>query len=96
MVLTYVIDVYPETDYETLMAEAQRHLSKEQGDEAMTIAQQLEQRGMQQGMQQEKFMIAKKLLKLNTLKLDDIAQATDLSIEELKKIQQQELEIITH
>lgn len=92
MILKYVIDVYPEANYETFIAETKHYLSKELGDEAMTIAQQLEQRGIQQGMQQgmqaEKYIIAKKLL-IKGVAENLIAETTDLKPTEIKKLKEE-------
>jgi predicted transposase/invertase (TIGR01784 family) len=58
-------------------------------EDIMTAAQQLEQRGMQQGMQQEKLHIAKNMLSKLHLDMQTVAQATGLSEEELMKLQQE-------
>ena len=54
-------------------------------EDAMTIAQQLRQEGLQQGMQQEKYQIARNLL-LCGIDRDVIKQSTGLSDEELAKV----------
>lgn len=52
MIIRYMVDVYPNADYEALVTGIKRYLSEDLENEAMTIAQQLRQQGVQQGMQQ--------------------------------------------
>lgn len=44
------------------------------------------QQGLQQGLQQSKLDIAKNLLSIKSMNLEDIAKATGLTVEELKKL----------
>ena len=52
------------------------------------ISQGLEQ-GLEQGSKQEKIEIAKNLLKLNTISIDDISKATGLDIDTLNELSKQ-------
>jgi len=100
----YVVDEFKHGDMDLFLDEVKIHLSKELGDEAMTIAQQLRQEGMQQGVQQgiqqgmqqgirqgmqfEKCEIAKKLL-MQKMPVGLIAEATDLTIAEVKALRKE-------
>lgn len=96
MVIRYVVDVFPDANYDALIAGTERYLSKELGDEAMTIAQQLEQRGMQRGRLEGKIEgklegkiessreIAKNMLLMNEFSVETIAIVTHLSVDEVK------------
>jgi predicted transposase/invertase (TIGR01784 family) len=61
----------------------------ERKEDIMTAAQQLEQRGMQQGMQVKSVEIAKNMLSKLHLDIQTVAQATGLSEEALMKLQQE-------
>lgn len=80
--LRYVVDTFTNSSYEEFAEEAKKHLSNELGEKAVTIAQQLEQRGAQQ----QKHIIASNLLLMNTMKFDEIAKATNMTVEELKEL----------
>ena len=54
----------------------------------MTIAEQLRREGIQQGMQHEREQIAIKLLMLG-MPIEKIAQLTNLSAEEIRKLELQ-------
>lgn len=94
MVMRYVIDVYPEASYDIFVEEARRYLSEETGGEAMTIAEQLEQRGMQQGMQQSQRKVAKSML-MDSFPESSVVKYTGLSVEVINTIKA-ELQSSTH
>ena len=56
--------------------------------EAMTLAQAFRQEGMQQGMQQEKYAIAKNLM-AKGLSKNLIADATGLSVDEIRLFEEE-------
>lgn len=89
IILTYIMNVFDKADASVFREETQRYLSKELGEQAMTIAEQLRQQGMQQGlqagMQQEKYIIARSML-LDQMPLDVICKHTTLGVEEVKKL----------
>ena len=76
---------YKNASYDVLIEKIKQYLSNELEDEAMTIAQQLEQRGVEK----EKSIIAKNLLTMKVLDLEKIAEATNLSINQLKQLQEE-------
>jgi predicted transposase/invertase (TIGR01784 family) len=76
-------------------------ISDERGVNIMTIREVLElrgeqrgiEKGMQQGMQEERFLIAKNLLATQQLSIDDIAQVTGLTLNQLESMQLESLDI---
>jgi len=98
ILIHYVVDEFKHGNMDLFLNEVKIHLSKELGDEAMTIAQQLRHQGMQQGMQQGMHLktseIAKKLL-MQKMAVKLIAEATDLTIAEVKALKK-ELEPTKH
>ena len=98
IMMMYVAHAFINGDVILFVKKIQQHLSKELGDEAMTIAQQLRNEGMQQGMQQgirqNSHEIAKKLI-LKGLDEEFIAETTGLRVEEIRKLKK-ELEPTKH
>lgn len=94
-VLKYLLEVVPDSNPSEFEEAVRNYFAGQMGEDIMTAAQQLRQQGMQQGMQQEQHHIAKNLLAMNALKFEDIAKATGLSAEALRKIKI-ELESTTH
>ena len=85
IVLNYVVDVFPSGNYEQFTEMAQTYLSKELGEEAMTIAQELKQQGIQQGIQQESQKTALRMLD-EKCDIQLISRVTHLSQEEIKRL----------
>lgn len=92
MLLKYLVDINPTANYEIFVEQTKNYLSKELGEKAMTIAEQLERRGMEKGIQQgieqglakKSKEIARNLLLLGELSIESISVVTQLSIEEIQ------------
>ncbi len=69
-------------------------VTKTTGDAVMTLSQQLKQEGIQQGIQQEKLMIAKSML-LDKMPIETISKYTTLTVDEINKLKK-ELKPTTH
>jgi len=82
MLLKYVMNVYREADTQTFVDKAQHHLSTALGEEAMTIAQQLRQEGMQEGTQ----AMALRLVMEDGMPVERAANLANLSVESLQAI----------
>lgn len=102
-ILTYVMNIFPEASYEIFTKESQQYL----GDETMiTIAQKLrnegielgilqgKHKGMEEGIQQEKQIIARSML-IDHMPIDTIRKYTGLSITEINTIKK-ELKLTKH
>lgn len=93
MVIGYVIHAFSNADITIFANAISLHLSKELGDQAMTMAEQLRQQGMQAGMQagMQQGMNAKtREIAMNLLRAhiapEIIAETTHLSQDEIKKL----------
>lgn len=96
--ITYVANEFVNGDVVLFVNKIKEHLSKELGDVAMTIAQQLRnegiQRGVQRGMQHEKHNIAKRMLRRGA-DIQTILEDTGLGLTEIKELKK-ELEETLH
>lgn len=87
IVLNYTVDGLEIDDENLFVEKVKQHLSGKLRGEAMTLAQRFEQKGIKQGIEKEKMIIATRLL-AEGVESVFIAKITDLSlsqIEELKK-----------
>ncbi len=67
--------------------EVVKNISLERSEEIMTIAEQLIKEGMEKGRLEEKKNVARKLLSVG-LTIEQIVEATDLSIEEIMELKE--------
>lgn len=93
-VLYYLFQGNPHLDKEAVIPQIQEHLNSEKAQEVvMTIAEQLRQEGLQQGIQQEAFQMVAKLLEKKFGKLAESYQSSlsRLSVPELETLAERTL-----
>ncbi len=95
-VLYYVMSEFEQGDVNALLSKAERYFSDELKEETMTIAQQLEQRGIHKGLQlgreegrEESLRIIANKLLAKGASLEEINELTGLTIETIQQLRQQ-------
>ncbi len=81
----YIIHTISRLDIRLVVKIPIQYISEDSGGKIMTIAEQLEKKGREEGMQKGRAEVALRLLTKN-ISIDIISETTGLSVEEIEKL----------